>query len=390
MVEAAPRIYLDHAATTPMRPETIAAWTEAAHALNPGGYYASGRAAQSLLDTARETIARHLGCEPIEVIFTASGTESDNIAIRGLYRTRTAANPELTRIVTSPIEHPAVAEPVKELAAAGAEITTLAVGSDGIVVLSDAVAAALDEPAALATLMLANNETGAIQPVRELAQRVQAQGTPVHVDAVQAVGHIPVNFQELGVTTLAVSAHKFGGPRSSGILLAKRSPAPQPIATGGGQERGIRPGTVDVASAYATAMALDAAVGEIEQVQGRIARYRDELRDQLLTTIPNTILHTPRDNQALPGHLHFSVPGAEADSLLMLCDAAGFEVATGSACARGVNRASDVLLAMGCDDDAARNVLRLTIGPEFTDADLQRVVTQLPDLIAKARLAAAW
>ena len=365
--------FLDHAATMPMRQVAVDAWVEHAQALNPGSQYRSGRAARSVLDDARETIAGLLGAEPVEVIFTASGTEADNLAVTGLYE----ASP-LTRIITTPIEHPAVLETVR---ATGAQVDHLPVDATGHV----CDLSLLDTPAAVATCMWANNETGAIQPVAEFAARATAAGTPTHVDAVQVVGRLPVDFYALGATTLAASAHKFGGPRGAGLLLARRSPAPVPVLHGGGQERGIRPGTLDVASAAAIAAALTEAVAEIDSEAARLAALRDRLREGILTRIDDVVVHTAEP--ALPGHLHLSFPGAEGDSLIMLLDQQGVEASTGSACSSGVNRASDVLLAAGVSDHDARGAVRFTLGRETTDDTVDAVLGVLPDVVARARAA---
>lgn len=367
------RRYLDHAATTPMRQVAIDAWVEHAGALNPGGQYGSGRAARRVLDDARDQIARLLGADPVEVIFTASGTEADNLAVTGLYRAS-----ELDRIISTPIEHPAVLEPVQ---AAGAVVEWLPVGPDGRV----SELSVLDTPAAVACCMWANNETGAIQPIDEVIARAAAAGTPVHVDAVQVVGHLPVDFRSLGATTLAASAHKFGGPRSAGLLLARRSPAPAPVLHGGGQERGIRPGTLDVATAAATAAALEEAVGEISEETTRLTALRDTLRAGILARVDDVLVHTTEP--ALPGHLHLSFPGAEGDSLIMLLDAAGIEASTGSACASGVNRASHVLLAQGVGERDTRGAVRFTLGHTSTGEDVDAVLAVIAEVVARARTA---
>ena len=370
-------LYLDYAATQPMRQSAIDAWTRAASSLNPGASYASGRKARSVLDDARETVAELLGCEPIEVIFTSSGTEADNIAIQGLFR---AASDTTPRIVSTPIEHPAVLETVAKLSAEhGATVDLLPVDSTGHV--SDL--AALDTPASVATCMWANNETGAIQPVADITARAAAQGTPVHVDAVQVTGKLPINFHELGATTLAASAHKFGGPRGIGLLLSRRSPAPQPIAFGGGQERGIRPGTVDVASASALAAALRESVAEMGQETVRLAALRDKLRAGIESTIDNIIINSTEPT--LASHLHVSFPGTDGDSLIMLLDAAGIEASAGSACHAGVNRMSHVLEAMGIDEEHGRGSLRFTLGRLTTDEDIDAVLAELPEIIRRAR-----
>lgn len=365
--------YLDHAATTPMRQVAIDEWTRHAGAVNPNSQYGAGRKARSVLDDARESIAELMGAEPIEVIFTGSGTEADNIAVQGLFQAS-----ELNRVVSTRIEHPAVGETIDAL---GADVEYLPVTATGHV--EDL--SALDTPAALATCMFANNETGAIQPIAEIAQRAAAQGTPVHVDAVQAVGKLPIDFTELGLTTLASSAHKFGGPRGAGFLLAKRSPAPSSVLHGGGQERGIRPGTVDVASAAAMAAALREAVGEMDAENARVAALREDLRSRILATVDDVVINTAEP--ALTGHLLLSFPGADGDSMIMLLDSLGIEASTGSACHAGVNRMSHVLEAMGVATDVGLGSLRLTLGRTTTSDDIELVATHIADVVNKARVA---
>lgn len=367
-------VYLDHAATTPMRQCAIDAWVEHAGALNAGSQHAAGRRANAVLADARERIASALGADPVEVVFTGSGTEANNIGVRGLWSASGGG-----RVVSTPIEHPAVLEVVKSLG----QTAWLPVGRDGVV--SDL--SALDAPAAVAAVMWANNETGAIQPVREAVARAGAAGTPVHVDAVQAVGHIPVDFHELGAATLAASAHKFGGPRGMGILLARRSPAPQPVILGGGQERGIRSGTVDVASAAATAAALEEAVAEMGQEQQRIASLRDAVIAGVKEAVPEVIAvaQEPR----LPGHAHFMFPGANADALIMLLDAQGIQVSAGSACASGVLRMSHVLEAMGYSEREAMGALRVTVGRTNTREDVEKFLAAIPEVVERARAAGA-
>ena len=367
-------VYLDHAATTPMRQSAIDAWVEHAGALNAGSQHAAGRKANAVLADARERIAAALGADPVEVVFTGSGTEANNIGVRGLYDASGGG-----RVVSTPIEHPAVLEVVKSLG----QTEWLPVGRDGVV--SDL--SALDPPAAVAAVMWANNETGAIQPVHEVVARAEAAGTPVHVDAVQAVGHIPVDFHELGSATLAASAHKFGGPRGMGLLLARRSPAPKPVILGGGQERGIRSGTVDVASAAATAAALEEAVAEMAHEQQRIAGLRDAVIAGVKEAVSEVIVakHEP----CLPGHAHFMFPGANADALIMLLDAQGIQVSAGSACASGVLRMSHVLEAMGFSEREAMGALRVTVGRTNTREDVDEFLAAIPEVVERARAAGA-
>lgn len=364
-------IYCDYAATTPMHQCAIDAWVDNAHLLNPGSQYALGRQARRVLEQSREKIAQLVDAEPIEVIFTGSGTESDNIALEGLY--------DPTRpVLASPIEHPAI----KEKLESWNNVEYWDVDTHGRVIID----ADKDSQAACATLMLANNETGAIQPVEQLCAWAEEKNIPVHVDAVQALGHIPVSFHDLGATTMAASAHKFGGPRGMGLLFAQRNPALKPLLYGGGQERKIRPGTVDVASAAATAAALEYSCAHMKEEAARIASLRDMLRQKILSSIDNVIIHTPEDN-ALPGHLYISFCGAEGDSLLMLFDAANIACSTGSACASGVNRASHVLLAQGISEADARSAIRFTLGHANTQEDIEHIAAVLPGIIATARRA---
>ncbi|PRQ10736.1 cysteine desulfurase [Corynebacterium sp. 13CS0277] len=402
------RIYLDHAATTPLRDCAREAYLEHSGLLNPGGVYASGREARKVLEHSREIIAGLLGCEPIEVVFCASGTEADNLAVAGFARAGAAAlraqHPEATpRVLTSPLEHPAVVRTIDQLGHEGfaVDLLPLAEGSGGdgarAVVDMEACAAAARadgfhqlEHTTVATCQWANNETGALQPVGQLVAlaRDVADATghtvPVHSDAVQAVGHVPVDFHASGLDSLAVSAHKFGGPRGLGLLLVRRSPAPQPVLFGGGQERGLRPGTVDVAAAAAAAAALSEATAEIAAEEHRLRGLREDLRARLQARIPGLVVHTPADAHALPGHLHLSVPGAEGDSLILLLDMAGVEASTGSACANGVHRASEVLLAMGVEASVARGAVRFTLGRSTTAEDVERVVELFPGIAAQA------
>ncbi|MDO4909193.1 MAG: cysteine desulfurase family protein [Corynebacterium sp.] len=373
-------MYCDYAATSPIRQVAIDTWAENAHYLNPAGQYKLGRDARRVLETAREEIAALLGAEPIEVIFTASGTEADNMALLGM-----STGDSSSHIIASPIEHPAIRESLAHRASQGTQLSYLDVDSTGIVSVDNPV---LDTQASVATMMWANNETGAIQPVQEFVARAQAAGTPTHIDAVQVVGHLPINFSELGATTLAASAHKFGGPRGVGFLLAKRTAPLHAVLFGGGQERRLRPGTVDVAGAAATAAALTEAYANHEAENAHIRTLRNTLRERIQKSIPNVIIHTPEgDDSSLPGHLYVSFIGAEGDSLIMLLDAAGIACSTGSACSSGVNRASEVLLAQGVSEKDARSALRFSLGRNNTTEEVENLLNLLPDIVERARLA---
>ncbi len=365
-----------------MRQSAIDAWVRYAGELNPAGQYAAGRRAHAVLAESREIIGELLGADPVEVVFTGSGTESDNIALRGLYRTSLALGKR--RVVASPAEHSAVVETVKNLAAtAGAEVSWLPVTEDGVA----AGLEALREPAAVATCMMANNETGAVQPFEQAATLAREAGTPFHIDAVQAVGKIPVDFHKLDATTLAASAHKFGGPRGTGILLARRSPVPQPTVQGGGQERGLRSGTVDVASAAATAAALTEAVAEMDRERERVDKLTARLVTGVLERVPGARLTV--SGPVLPGHAHFLFPGADGALMIMLLDSVGIAASTGSACASGVHRMSHVLEAMGISRREGMGALRLTLGRTTTEEDVDAVVHQIEGVVEKATVAGA-
>ena len=364
--------YFDHAATTPIRQVAIDAWVEYAGLLNPSAQYGAGRKANAVLSEARETIAELLGADPVEVIFTGSGTEADNIAVRGLFDASS-----LDRIVATPIEHPAVHETVNALASHGAQVDYLPVAETGHVDLGDRAQEMLTQPAAVVACMWANNETGAIQPVAEV---IGATPSPVHVDAVQVVGHLPVHFHDLGATTLAASAHKFGGPKGVGLLLARRSPSPAPVLHGGGQERGIRPGTVDAAAAAATAAALKEAIGEMDRESVRLTALRNRLIAEISARIASA--HVTTCEPALPGHVHVTFAGANGDSMIMLLDSMGVDASTGSACNSGVNQASYVLGAMGTPH--AEGALRFTLGRTTTDGDTDQLISVLPEVIKRS------
>ena len=384
------RLYLDNAATQRLRPEAHAAMQEAAHQLNPAGQYSSGRTARRVLEDSREQVAELLGADAAEVIFTGSGTEADNVAIQGL-AFGSLAHRQARLVASAAIEHPAVAESVDWLTHGpidfGFERADLQVDAGGRVKTDPDVLETIlksGENVAVMTCMWANNETGNIQPVGELARFARERNIPFHTDAVQAVGHVPVNFHELGATTLAAIAHKFGGPKSVGILLARRDADILSPVRGGGQERKLRSGTVNVQGAAGAAAALAASVQRMEEENLEAANRRDRLR-AAVEKVDGVRIWT--QEPALAGHLHFSVPGAEGDSMIMLLDAAGVDASTGSACSAGVNRASTVLTAMGVDVSVARGALRLTVGP---DADLNAVddlAERLPRILEQARSA---
>ncbi len=384
-------VYLDHAATTPMHAHAIEAMTAALATVgNPSSLHTAGRAARRRLEEARESLAARLGARPSEIIVTAGGTDSDNLAVKGIFWARRDADPKRRRIITSAVEHHAVLDTVTWLAEhEGAEITLLPTEADGSV-LPSALREALREhdDVALVSVMWANNEVGTINRVDEMASIAAEFGIPMHSDAVQAVGQLPVDFAASGLSAMSITAHKFGGPPGTGALLLRRDIACVPLLHGGGQERDVRSGTVDVAGAVAMAAAADTAVGTLDESAERLGVLRDALVEGVLGSIDGVVLNGARGDQRLPGNAHFTFRGCEGDSLLMLLDANGIECSTGSACTAGVAEPSHVLLAMGADPDLARGSLRLTLGHTSTREDVEAALQVLPAAVARARQAA--
>ncbi len=388
------QVYLDHAATTPMHPAAIEAMTAALATVgNASSLHGSGRLARRRMEEARETLARLLGCRPSEVIFTAGGTESDNLAVKGIYWARRDAEPRRRRIVTTAVEHHAVLDAVQWLVDhEDAEVTWLPVDADGAVA-PESLRAALHDGAgpddvALVTIMWANNEVGTIMPVAELAAVAADFGVPMHTDAIQAVGQIPVDFTATGLAAMSVAAHKFGGPMGVGALVLRRDTACVPLLHGGGQERDVRSGTPDVAGAVAMAAAAEVAIGGLSEYSSRVQALRDRLIEGVLSTIEDTYLNGPTGTGRLPANTHFTFRGCEGDSLLMLLDAKGIECSTGSACTAGVAQPSHVLMAIGADPATARGSLRFSLGHTSTDADVDAVLEVLPAAVERARQAA--
>ena len=390
-------VYLDHAATTPMRPEAIAAMAEElGHLGNPSSLHAAGRRARRVVEESREQLAEVFGARPSEVIFTSGGTEADNLAVKGLYWARQdgAARRQGNRhrVLTTSVEHHAILDSVRWLEEAqGAEAVWLAVGDDGMVrpaALRAAIAQA-PEQVAVVSVMWANNEVGAVQPVSELAAVAHEYGVPFHTDAVQAAAQLPVDFAASGADALTVTGHKLGGPVGVGALILARGVAPVPVLHGGGQERDIRSGTLDTPAIRAFAVAAAACAGQRAEEAERLAALRDDLVRQVLAAVPDAVLNGPPPGpDRLPGNAHFSFPGCEGDALLMLLDAAGIACSTGSACTAGVAEPSHVLLAMGADDLRARGSLRFSLGHTSTKHDVDAVGLVIREAVDRARRAA--
>ncbi|MEA5154514.1 cysteine desulfurase family protein [Raineyella sp.] len=388
------RVYLDHAATSPLTPAAAAAMIEHLSLVgNASSLHTSGRAARRVLEDAREELAAAFGAHPTEVVLTSGGTEADNLAVHGSWIARRAAGPGQPegrpRVLVGPIEHHALHDLVPALERDGADVARVGVRPDGTVAADDLraiLAGAPGRATAVASLMWVNNETGAVQPVGVLAEACRSVGAWSHSDAVQAFGHVPFDFAASGLDMASVSAHKVGGPVGIGTLLVRREVSPAPVIFGGGQERGVRSGTLaPVLAAGFAAAATEAAAG----LATRTARWQ-RLRDRLVTGLahlPGARPHLPAE--ASPAILNVAFEGCEADDLLLLLDAAGIDASVGSACTAGVSATSHVLLAMGLAEEEARSSLRFSVGADTTEADVETLLAALPDALAKARRAGA-
>ncbi|TYK48519.1 cysteine desulfurase family protein [Actinomadura decatromicini] len=388
--------YLDHAATTPMLPEAVEAMTAELRELgNPSSLHAVGRRARRVVEESREIIAEAFDARPSEVVFTSGGTEADNLAVKGLFWARRAADPARTRVLVSAVEHHAVLDAAHWLAGQeGARVDWIPVDGAGRV-RPEALRAALGsgDDVALASVMWANNEVGTVQPVPELAEVARERGVPLHTDAVQAAGTLPVAFATSGAQALTVTGHKLGGPIGVGaLLLAKpKEPVfldPVPLLHGGGQERDVRSGTLDAPAIAGFAAAVQVTAARRDAEARRLAELRDRLVEAVRAAVPDAILNgDPVDR--LPGNAHFSFPGCEGDALLMLLDARGIACSTGSACSAGVSQPSHVLTAMGSAADLARGSLRFTLGHTSTEADVKALADALPAAVERARRASS-
>lgn len=393
-----PTTYLDHAATTPMLPEAVVVMAEAlTRTGNASSLHSAGRRSRRLVEESRERIAAAVGARPSEVVLTTGGTESDNLAVKGLFWARRAADPRRTRVLVSGIEHHAVLESAEWLAEhEGAELVPLPVDRLGRVQPAALRSALADAPerAAMVSVMWANNEVGTVNPVRELAEVAHEHGVPLHTDAVQAVGILPVDFTASGADALTLTGHKLGGPYGAGALLLRREAALMALLHGGGQERDVRSGTLDTPAIVALATAVEISVADAPRRAGMLTGLRDDLVGKLLATVPDALLNGDPGTgtvdggpSRLPGNAHLSFPGCEGDSLLMLLDAHGIECSTGSACTAGVAQPSHVLLAMGADEATARGSLRFSLGHTSTSDDVDAVAAVIGTVVERARRA---
>ena len=371
-------IYLDSAATTAVRREVLEAmWPYmTAEFGNPSSHHSLGVAAANGLKEARTTLARILGCRTSEIIFTSGGTEADNLAIKGI----ALAAPRGRHIVTSTIEHEAVLESCDYLHRHhGFEITYLPVDRHGLIALEQA-AAAIRPDTTSCSIMLANNEVGTIQPIRELSEIARAAGVPLHTDAVQAAGALDLNIGRLGVDALSLSGHKFGAPKGTGLLYLKGRLTIEPVLHGGGQERGRRSGTESVAGAVALAKALQLAEASRPESAQRLSQLRDDFIAAVFTAVPSAIL-TGDPTHRLPGSASFCFPGTSGEAVLLYLEQHEILCSSGSACAAGADRPSHVLLAMGLAPEVAQTAVRFTLSEGSTAEELSVVARTIRDAI---------
>lgn len=390
---APPTTYLDHAATAPVHPLVVEAVADQlGRTGNASSLHDAGRASRRVVEESRELLAARLGARPSEVVLTSGGTEADNLAVKGLYWARSHEDPRRRRVLVSAVEHHAVLDPAVWLAErCGAELVVLPVDGEGRLVV-DALEEELrthPDATALVSVMWANNEVGTVQPLRRVVELAHRHGVPVHADAVQAVGQLPVDFAASGLDALTMSGHKLGAPVGVGALLARRDLRLAPLTHGGGQERGVRSGTVDVVGARALALAVDLAARAQPEHARRVGALRDRLLAAVLAAVPDAVVRgaAPSSGERLPGNAHLTFPGCEGDALLYLLDSRGIRCSTGSACRAGVPQPSHVLLAMGVPEREARGALRFSLGRTSTDDDVAALAAVLPEVVERARAA---
>jgi cysteine desulfurase len=376
-------IYLDHAATTPVRAEVLEAMQPffGARFGNPSSVHRWGREARTALDEAHERVARCLGASADELIFTSCGTEADNMALLGIFRSRRAEG--RNAVVTTPIEHKAVLAAAHQVTREGGEERLVAMRKDGRV--DDASFDALvQDDVAVCSVMWVNNEIGVVQDIDALAERAKARGVVFHTDAVQAFGKVIVDVRATKVDLLSISGHKIGAPKGIGALYIRRGTPIEPLMFGGSQDRGRRPGTENVAMAVGLARAAELAVAEREHEWATLAALRDRLESALLERIPDAVIHG-RGAPRAPHIMSISVPGTDSESLLMALDLRGIACSAGSACQSGSVTPSHVLAAIGVPADLASSAIRMSLGCLSTDACVDRVVDVFPMLVEKAR-----
>ncbi len=385
-----PRVYFDNAATTPINDVALQAFVEQSREIgNPSSLHGYGREVRKRVEESRERIASLVECHPSEVIFTGSGTESNNLAIKGIYWHRRAEDPKRKIVVISAFEHHAVLDPVQWLRdAEGAEIIEIPVDSSGVINL-EFLKSALEnrnDEIALISIMHSNNEVGTLQPISDVVEIARPYDIPVHSDAIQSFGKVPLSFAELGLFAMTISAHKIGGPVGVGALILKRGVDITPLLHGGGQEREIRSGTVNAAAIVSFATAAQATLRNREKSALYVSSLRDKLAELIKSAVPDVVFNGAV-SERLPGILNVRFPNTESDSLLLLFDSEGIACSTGSACSAGVQQASHVLLAMGRSEREARSSLRFSLGPENSSSDIEYFATCIDRVIERARAA---
>jgi cysteine desulfurase len=379
-------IFLDAAATTPVRREVLEAmWPYLSGDFgNPSSHHSLGDAAAAALAGARETTAQALGCRPGEVVFTSGGTEADNLAVKGIALARRAADPRLDRVAISAVEHPAVEESARYLERVhGFAVDVIDVDRYGQVT-EEALAAVLRPETALASVMYANNEVGTIQPVARLAALARTRGVPLHSDAVQAAGWLPLDTRGLGVDALSISGHKLGAPKGCGALFVRSRTRLEPLLHGGGQERGRRSGTENVAGAVALATALGFAGPLQPESAARVATLRDDFIGAVLAAVPGAVL-TGHPVERLPSVASFCFPGTSGESVLLELERLGVICSSGSACAAGSDEPSPVLLAMGISAEVAQTAVRFSFDSAITADELQEAAAAVRAAVGSIR-----
>ncbi len=377
-------IYLDHNATTPLRPEVLEAMLPYLHTHfgNPSSIHRAGRRAKQGLETAREQIAALIHCRPSEILFTSGGTESNNLALGGVLRSARARG---SHIVTTAIEHSSILEPLQVLGSDGVDATLLPVNDEGRVEAGPLVAA-IRSDTVLVSIGLANHEIGTIQPIIALSRITKERKVPLHIDAVQAAGKVPIDVDVLGVDLLSLSAHKIYGPKGIGALYVRKGTAISPLLHGGPQEREKRAGTENVAAAVGFGIAATLAAQELETNAAHCLLLKSKLRDTVLSRISGTCVNGPTDH-CLPNTVNIGFTDTMGEGLMMGLDLAGIAVSTGSACAAGSLEPSHVLLALGRDPEAAKSALRFSVGKDTTEAEIAHVLDVLPKVIERVRAA---
>lgn len=370
-------VFLDHAATSPLRAEALAALTLALAQLgNPSSTHSHGQATREILEQARDQIALAVGCNRSEVVFCSGGTEANNLAIKGLWWSRKAATRKL--IISSSLEHKALLDPIEWLVAnEGAELLEVPIAYGNVDLLAlEAILNEREAEVALISLMMVNNETGVLTDIGKVGKLAKRFDIPVHSDAIAALGRVPINFTRSGLTAMSISGHKVGAPIGIGALIVRRDAKPTSLIHGGGQERGLRSGTMNFSLASAFAAAAQKAVEQMPATQWRLKQLRDRIENEVTSAIPSAIV-TVGDARRVEHNAHFIFPGVNNDSLLFLLDQQGVSVSAGSACQAGVLGPSHVLIGMGYSEREAASCLRVTLGHTSTEQDAQAFITAL-------------